>query len=115
WKARWCFSPRWTSREISPAGPSRARAACYRPGMWTATLAALLGLAVAGEVPPERALVLTGGTLVDVSGFGSSLHDVRDAVVVMRGGEILAAGPRTSTEIPAGAEVVRIDGAYVVP
>jgi len=62
-----------------------------------------------------RPLVLAGGTIVDVSDSGRGNADVRDAVIVMRGGTIVAAGPRRTTKIPAGAKVIRIDGAYVVP
>jgi hypothetical protein len=81
-----------------------------RPG------AAALAAADPGTAPaPAAALALVGGTLVDVSGGGTSTADVRDAVVVVRGGEIVAAGPRAATPIPPGARVVRIDGAFVIP
>jgi DNA-directed RNA polymerase subunit K/omega len=62
-----------------------------------------------------RALVLAGGTLVDVSGFGDSPADVKDSVIVIHGGQIVAAGPRAEVKIPAGAEVVDVAGKYVVP
>jgi len=48
-----------------------------------------------------RPLVLAGGTIVDVSDSGRGNADVRDAVIVMRGGTIVAAGPRRTTKIPA--------------
>ena len=60
-------------------------------------------------------LVLVGGTIVDVSQSGRGSRDIRDSVVVMRDGKIVAAGPRNKTKIPAGANVIRIDGAYVLP
>jgi hypothetical protein len=74
-------------------------------------LAALLLAAapVAGGPP----LVLLGGTIVDVS--GRSAHDVADSAVVIEGGEIVAVGPRRSIPIAAGARVVHVDGAYVLP
>ena len=79
--------------------------------------AAFLGLALLAALASvePRPLVLAGGTIVDVSDSGRGTADVRDAVIVMRGGRIVAAGPRKTTKIPAGAKVMRIDGAYVVP
>jgi sugar lactone lactonase YvrE len=61
------------------------------------------------------AVALTGGTIVDVSNSGRDTADIRDAVIVLDGGRIVAAGSRETTEIPAGAKVIRVDGAYVVP
>jgi len=60
-------------------------------------------------------LVLTGGTIVDLSHSGSRTADLRDSVVVIRDARIVAAGPRKTTKIPAGARVIPIDGAYVLP
>src|SRR5688572_6402707 len=83
-------------------------------------IAAILAIALLAFTPPpdaanERPLVLAGGTIVDVSAFGSRTDDIRDAVVVIDRGQIVAAGPRKKTKIPAGARRVRIDGAYIVP
>ena len=75
----------------------------------------LLAFAPAAEAVDERPIVLVGGTIVDVSDSGGRTADIRDAIVVIRGGEIVAAGPRKKTKIPAGARRVRIDGAYIVP
>jgi hypothetical protein len=74
---------------------------------------AVLAQAAAPEMP--RALVLEGGTLVDVSSFGNSSADIKDSVVVLRGDRIVAAGPRGAVEIPAGAEILHVAGKYVVP
>jgi hypothetical protein len=60
-------------------------------------------------------LVLTGGTIVDVSHSGKTTADVRDSLVVIRDGRIEAAGPRKKIGIPADARVIPIDGAYIVP
>jgi sugar lactone lactonase YvrE len=76
-------------------------------------LAAAMLMALASAEPRPTALV--GGTIVDVSGSGRKNADIRDAVIVVRGGQIVAAGPRQEIAIPAGAKVIRIDGAYVVP
>ena len=80
--------------------------------------AAKPGAAAASQAAPATsaaALALVGATIVDVSAGGNSTADIRDGVVVMRGGEIVAAGPRKSIEVPKDARVVHIDGAYVVP
>src|SRR5436309_11841631 len=60
-------------------------------------------------------LVLTGGTIVDVSHSGKTTADIRDSVVVIRDGRIVAAGPRKKTAIPRDARVIPINGAYIVP
>jgi imidazolonepropionase-like amidohydrolase len=73
------------------------------------------GSASKGAPPPPPEIALVGGTLVDVSDFGRSTKDVADAVVVVRGGEIVAAGPRRSVKIPAGARRLDVSGKYIVP
>ena len=60
-------------------------------------------------------LVIDGATLVDVSAFGASHQDIPDSVVVVQGGEIVAAGPRASVQVPAGAKVLDARGKYLVP
>jgi len=67
------------------------------------------------EEAPAAALVLAGGTIIDVSSFGSSEADVKDSVIVLRDGQIVAAGPRKDVKIPAGARVLDISGKSVVP
>src|ERR1700746_550850 len=79
--------------------------------------ALLCALTVSAGPPPKPApsLAVVGGTIVDVSAGGNSTADLHDAVVVVRGDEIVAVGPRRTTEVPRDARVVHIDGAYVVP
>jgi imidazolonepropionase-like amidohydrolase len=67
------------------------------------------------EEAPATTLVLAGGTVIDVSSFGSSQADIKDSVIVLRDGQIVAAGPRKDVKIPAGARVIDISGKYVVP
>ena len=64
---------------------------------------------------PSSETALVGGTILDVSNHGLSSGDVQDAVVVLRGGEIVAAGPRKSVKIPTGARRVDVSGKYIVP
>ncbi|WP_437965443.1 amidohydrolase family protein [Sorangium sp. So ce260] len=58
-----------------------------------------------------HAVAIVGATLVD----GRGGPPVRDAVVVVRGDRIVAAGARGATDVPAGAEVVRGEGLWVLP
>ncbi len=51
--------------------------------------------------------------MVDLSAFGTSTDDIRDGVVVQNG-RITAAGPRRSTVVPRGAEVIDATGTFIV-
>jgi imidazolonepropionase-like amidohydrolase len=59
--------------------------------------------------PPAR--VLAGATLLD----GTGAPPVADAVVVLRGGKIDCAGPRSACPIPAGADVLDVSGHWITP
>jgi hypothetical protein len=72
-------------------------------------------LAVAGAAAAQPFTAITGATLVDVSAHGSAAHDVADAVVVMQGDRIIAAGPATTTAIPPGAKLIDRRGRFIVP
>jgi amidohydrolase family protein len=73
---------------------------------------AWLGAAAkSAERGPEGLVALVGGTLVD----GTDRPPVRDAVVVYDGEKIVAAGPRASTKVPAGAKSVDVAGKTVLP
>lgn len=84
------------------------------PMVFGALAVALSPLVPAVSEPP-RDLVFAGGTLIDVSSFGSSTADVKDSVIVIHDGKIAAAGPRKEVQIPAGARVIDVSGKYVVP
>ncbi|MBV9544823.1 MAG: amidohydrolase family protein [Chloroflexi bacterium] len=59
---------------------------------------------------PEH-IALVGGTLLD----GNAGPAIEDACVLVRGREILAAGPRDSIGIPDAARVFDIPGATIIP
>src|SRR5262245_20937824 len=63
----------------------------------------------------QQALVLEGGTIIDVSNFGNSQSDIKDSIIVIKGAQIIAAGPRRAVKIPAGAKVINVAGKYIVP
>ena len=79
------------------------------------TVALMLAASLPAIAGGDRPLVLTGGTLVGIPGDDAGSADLRDAVIVIQGDRILAAGPRDSTPVPAGARVVDIAGCFVVP
>lgn len=65
--------------------------------------------APAGTPPPPRALV--GGTLLD----GKGGPPVADAVVLIRGGRIECAGPRSACPVPDGVGTVDATGHWITP
>jgi Amidohydrolase family len=60
-------------------------------------------------------LVLTGGTVVDVTNWGRSARDQQDAIVVIRDGRIAQVGYRGAVLIPKGARVIDCTGKYLIP
>jgi imidazolonepropionase-like amidohydrolase len=58
-----------------------------------------------------RAVAFTGFTLID----GTGRAPVSNAVLVVRGGRVVAAGAASSVAIPAGAERVDLSGKTVMP
>jgi hypothetical protein len=76
----------------------------------------VLGLVAAFIQPPSGSSVaLVGGTVVDVSAFGKSTDDIHDAAVIVENGRITAVGPRSSTRVPAGAQVIDASDKFIVP
>ena len=69
--------------------------------------------AAPGESPAESVggLALVGARLIDATGA----PPVADSVVVVRDGRIADAGPRATTPVPAGAEVVDVSGKTIIP
>ena len=75
------------------------------------TLALLLTLVTIGVRAQGQTLVIEGGTLVDGSG-GAPL---KDAVVVIEGSRIKAAGAKGSVAYPSDAKVIKAAGMTVLP
>jgi len=90
-----------SSEEIKPAAPEPAGLPPARE-------------VNADEVPrpdPERTVAIAGATMID--GLGGA--PVPDAVVVVRGERVVAAGARAAVAIPAGAEILEAEGLTVMP
>jgi hypothetical protein len=77
-------------------------------------LAAAFALAAQTTPTAPTPLVLVGGTVVDVTAWGQSAHDLHDAVVIIREGRIAEVGPG-STPIPKGARVLDCKGKFLIP
>lgn len=60
-------------------------------------------------------LAIRGGTLIDVSHYGTTSNDIPDATVIVTDGKITYAGPAVSIKIPAGAKRINARGRYLVP
>jgi hypothetical protein len=66
-------------------------------------------------VLPPPPLVLVGGTVIDVTEWGHSANDLRDAVVYIRDGRITAVGPRSALPVPKGSRVIDCTGKFLIP
>ena len=81
--------------------------------LYLAIALSLSSVAVTAQVLATKALV--GATVIDVSNGGHSSADISDAVVLLVGARIAAAGPRSSVQIPAGSEIVDVNGKFITP
>jgi len=61
--------------------------------------------------PEESITALTGATLID----GTGAPSIADSVILVRGGKIEAAGPRSRVSIPKNAKVVNLKGKTIAP
>jgi imidazolonepropionase-like amidohydrolase len=69
-------------------------------------------IALTGASAQQRSVrAFTGATLYD----GRDVPPISNATVVVRDGRVTAAGPAEAIAIPNGAEVVRLDGKYIIP
>jgi hypothetical protein len=65
--------------------------------------------------PSSVPLVLSGGTVVDVTEWGGSAKDLPDAIVIVRDGRITDVGSRMAVSIPKGAQVIDCTGKFLIP
>ena len=70
---------------------------------------------VQANAPVSVPLVLTGGTVVDVTNWGRSARDLQDAVVIVRDGRITDVGTAADVPIPKGARVIDCTGKFIIP
>jgi imidazolonepropionase-like amidohydrolase len=79
-----------------------------RAGIVALALSAAVSAFLAAQ-PATTAI--TGATLIDGNGGAA----VRDAVIIIAGDRIQAAGPRRSVSVPAGAHTIDASGKFIVP
>lgn len=80
-------------------------------GLLLVTLSCLAGAALRAQPGQSPVLVISGATLVD----GTGRPPVADAIIVVSGGRITAAGPRTSVLVPADSTPIDARGKFIVP
>ncbi|MBI4460996.1 MAG: amidohydrolase family protein [Acidobacteria bacterium] len=71
----------------------------------------MIAVSAAGQTPQPSVLVIEGGTLID----GNGGPPVPDALVIIRGDKIETVSRKGQTPYPAGAQVIRADGKFVLP
>jgi len=79
--------------------------------LWIGTVLAAVTLVTAGGAAQPRTLVLEGATLID----GNGKAPVADAVVIVEGSRIKAAGTRGQLTYPPNAQVIRLTGRTLLP
>ncbi len=75
------------------------------------SLAVLAAALAFSSTVTAQTTVLTGATVIDGTGAGPQ----KDITIVMEGGRIREMGPASRITIPAGAEVVKLAGKFIVP
>ena len=69
----------------------------------------------AEPAPGPIPLVLTGGTLVDLTDWGHSARDLSNAIVIIQGSQITDVGVSGQIPIPKGARVIDCTGKFLIP
>jgi hypothetical protein len=69
----------------------------------------------APPIPGPPPLVLTGGTVIDLTNWGDSARDIANAIVIVRDGRITDVGAPSEIPIPKGARVIDCTGKFIIP
>ena len=64
---------------------------------------------------PSVPLVLAGGTVVDLTGWGDSARDIAGAVIIIRDGRITDVGLPDQVSIPKEARIIDCTGKFLIP
>jgi imidazolonepropionase-like amidohydrolase len=71
----------------------------------------LLGVSLCGVLSAQEApMAFTGARVIPITG-----PEIPDGTVVIQNGKIIAVGPRSSVQIPAGAQQVDVRGRVIMP
>jgi hypothetical protein len=68
-----------------------------------------------GASAQQQPIAIVGATIIDVSNYGNSAHDVVNSIVVFQQGKIIAAGYKNKIKTPHGTTVIHAEGKYIVP
>jgi len=68
-----------------------------------------------GAAAEPAPLVLVGGTVVDVTGWGDSARDLSGAVVIIRQGRITDVGSPDQVTVPKDAQIIDCTGKFLIP
>jgi imidazolonepropionase-like amidohydrolase len=86
---------------------------------WAVILAAPLLAFVAGACAGGPAPAMSGGATLAITGAriwdGTGGPTIEDGVILVRDGRISAVGSASQVAVPSGAEVVALDGRWVIP
>jgi hypothetical protein len=63
----------------------------------------------------HHSLAIVGATLVDVSKEGRAESDIKDSVVLIADGHIVAIGDRRQVRLPSGTKIVNAANRFVIP
>ncbi|HEV7889641.1 MAG TPA: amidohydrolase family protein [Pyrinomonadaceae bacterium] len=73
-------------------------------------LFALACAAAPTRAQEQRTVAYTGATVINATG-----QTINDGVLVVRAGKIVAVGPRSTTRVPEGAQVLDVTGKTIMP
>jgi imidazolonepropionase-like amidohydrolase len=73
-------------------------------------LTALVCVCPRGSHAQEPSQAFTGATIITISG-----PVIEDGVLLVRGGKIVAVGPRASVRVPSDARVIDVRGKFIMP
>lgn len=83
--------------------------------VWIICQAACFAASGQAGAPGAAPLVLSGGTVIDVTNWGESARDMHNAVVVIQNGWITNVGVAGKVQIPKSAEIVDCTGKFIIP
>jgi hypothetical protein len=66
-------------------------------------------------LPARASLAIVGATLIDVSKEGRAVSDIKDSVVLIADGRIVAIGDRRQVRLPFGTKIVNAANRFVIP
>lgn len=82
--------------------------------LFSAALLVAATLQIFGQSAAQP-IAIVGATIIDTANFGKSANDIKNSVVIINSGKIVAAGKKGAVEIPKNAQVIDASGKFIVP